>query len=327
MFKDRLALAWISAWFCLMLSLLGCNDSEFDNLRTIDEIPIFEFFDEPRSSVWSLLEDNDGNIWIGTDNNGVFTYDGEQFTNITNSDGLVSNTVYTLTQDNSDAIWLGTQDGISIIDDEQLFFIPALAGVAVSGIIEDEDGTIWIGTFDFGILFIQNGEINQVLDDNCNSCNTINTMFMDSEGIIWFGTSGGLKELRNNTLTLYTTQNGLSGNQITSIYEDQWGSYWVGSVDGTAITRFDGTNDFEEVSLLNSESQNFITSSTEDRFGNLLIGTVGNGLVAYDGLVMYKFFEANLDRTILSLITDRNGDVWVGMNDGTLAKYTGESRL
>ena len=320
-------LPFIKTLIIIFLFISACDDSEFDDLQTAEDISTFEFFDEPRRSVYAIHEDEEGNLWLGTDGNGALRFDGTQFTYFTTSEGMLSNIVYSIIEDETGVVWFGTENGLNILEDGQIFFFTALEGVAVSSLAQDEDGIVWIGTFDFGLLFLENGQLFQFIDDVCIACNVINTIFEDSKGMVWFGTGGGLRGLENDRLTLYTTTDGLSGNDITSIYEDQWGSYWIGTRDGAVITRFDGVDDFEEVSLLNGFSQNFITSTTEDRQGNLLIGTVGLGLVEYNGIVMSRVEEDELDDTIVSMITDQSGDVWIGTFDGTLVKYTGGRTL
>jgi len=50
----------------------------------------------PDNFVRSLFEDSQGNIWIGTLNNGVSRYNGQNFTNFNTSDGLMASPSSTL---------------------------------------------------------------------------------------------------------------------------------------------------------------------------------------------------------------------------------------
>jgi ligand-binding sensor domain-containing protein len=58
--------------------------------------------------VYCINEDNDGNIWIGTVDTGVWKYDGNVLTNYTTKDGLTSNAVNTIYKDKKGALWFGT---------------------------------------------------------------------------------------------------------------------------------------------------------------------------------------------------------------------------
>lgn len=63
--------------------------------------------------VWSINEDNDGNLWIGTIDAGVWKYDGKKLTNFTTKDGLTSNAVNTIYKDEKGDLWFVT-DGEGI---------------------------------------------------------------------------------------------------------------------------------------------------------------------------------------------------------------------
>ena len=43
--------------------------------------------------VWTIAEDNTGNLWIGTIDSGVWRYDGTTLTNFTTENGLSTNSV------------------------------------------------------------------------------------------------------------------------------------------------------------------------------------------------------------------------------------------
>lgn len=63
--------------------------------------------------VWTVNEDDNGNIWIGTYDAGVWRYDGVTLTNYTTKDGLISNTINTIYKDNNGTLWFGT-DGAGV---------------------------------------------------------------------------------------------------------------------------------------------------------------------------------------------------------------------
>jgi ligand-binding sensor domain-containing protein len=60
--------------------------------------------------VYAINEDNNGNIWIGTVDAGVWKYDGKNLTNYTTKDGLTSNAVNTIYKDKNGELWFGTDD-------------------------------------------------------------------------------------------------------------------------------------------------------------------------------------------------------------------------
>ncbi|MGB3075409.1 MAG: two-component regulator propeller domain-containing protein, partial [Chitinophagales bacterium] len=63
--------------------------------------------------VWTINEDNNGNLWIGTYDAGVWRFDGENLTNYTSIDGLTSNAINTIYKDRKGELWFGT-DGAGV---------------------------------------------------------------------------------------------------------------------------------------------------------------------------------------------------------------------
>ncbi|MEL6868031.1 MAG: two-component regulator propeller domain-containing protein, partial [Bacteroidota bacterium] len=56
----------------------------------------------------SIIEDQYGNLWLGTDGHGLLKYDGERFERFTTAEGLCDNTIYDLMEDRKGNIWIGT---------------------------------------------------------------------------------------------------------------------------------------------------------------------------------------------------------------------------
>ena len=68
--------------------------------------------------VQCIGQDINGNMWFGTSGNGVFTFDGKNFGNITINEGLAANNVLSFMLDvkNGD-FWVGTYRGLSRFDE------------------------------------------------------------------------------------------------------------------------------------------------------------------------------------------------------------------
>lgn len=63
--------------------------------------------------VWSVNEDRNGDIWIGTYDSGLWRYDGQNLTNYTTKNGLTSNAINTIYKDKNGELWFGT-DGAGV---------------------------------------------------------------------------------------------------------------------------------------------------------------------------------------------------------------------
>ncbi|MDX2191162.1 MAG: two-component regulator propeller domain-containing protein [Bacteroidota bacterium] len=101
-----------------------------------------------------FIEDIEGNIWIGTNGQGVFKYrNGEIIDNFTTNHGLGSNFCYTIEIDKLQNLWLGHHNGISKLNlkTNQIKFLPnaeEMQGAEINNLAsyKDPEGNIWYGT-------------------------------------------------------------------------------------------------------------------------------------------------------------------------------------
>lgn len=274
--------------------------------------------------VWSMFEDSDGNIWVGTVNNGVSKYDGKNWTVYNVASGLIDNSVISIEQDNDGDIWLGTLNGISILSGNTWTNFDNIAGYQFTAwaLLNDTKGNMWVGTSLLGLLQFKNNEWYQIFDSNCNDCNKVNIVYEDIDNNIWFGSDGDLKRYANNNLNSYTTSNGLPEGAVESIHQDNHGNIWIGTAGGAFVAKY-SKGFFEEVTLFNGMPIYYITSITSDRFGNVWFGLIEDGLVKYDGSIMKSYFEKDglPDNTITALLKDSNGHIWLGTSEGGISKH------
>ena len=170
------------------------------------------------NAIWSLNEDSKGQIWLGTDKEGVskYLYDSDSFQHL----------------------------GSSTTDDR------AIPPGSINDIIEGQNGNIWITVSNYGVKRITEGLEkfeafkNNEDDPNSMAFNNILDLHEDREGYIWVGTDGGgLDRFDRKTKTFkhYThdpeNPNSLSSNSVISLAEDAQGILWVGTWDG-GVNRF-----------------------------------------------------------------------------------------
>ena len=65
------------------------------------------------------FQDSHGRMWFGTNNEGLFRYDGHTFVNFSREDGLYSNTINDIIEDRDGNLWLGTPRGLCKYDGEE----------------------------------------------------------------------------------------------------------------------------------------------------------------------------------------------------------------
>lgn len=240
------------------------------------------YYDYPMSfsrnqskSITSLLEDNEGNIWIGTWGEGIIVID-KSFNKLyhfyysnSNTSVLPTNRIMKLVKDTEGFIWIGTFGGglcKAVKNHEGQFsfstysqFLPHSKGLSDNKIItllNDTKGNIWIGTYYGGLNLLSKEEkYNHPLDakfikfypdgsDNSISNLTIMALCEDKHGNIWIGTMGdGLDRLNpvKNKFSNFrhnpVNQNSLADDDVLSLSVDKTGIIWAGSHLGSGITK------------------------------------------------------------------------------------------
>ena len=163
--KDSRGRIWI-AGFRGGLQIYHPNSGKFETIELQSEI-----YSEKVSSVARLLEDDQGTIWVGTENMGVFrltekngAWSYDQYHSLNDTNFLSDNFVNMITQDDYHNIWVGTQAGLNKFNPEDNTFIPitkddGLISDTIRGLVQDEYGFLWIST-DKGITRYdeENGE-------------------------------------------------------------------------------------------------------------------------------------------------------------------------
>jgi ligand-binding sensor domain-containing protein len=128
------------------------------------------------------------------------------------------------------------------------------------------------------------------------------SIYEDKAGNIWFGTGGGVSRYDGKSFRNFTTKEGLSNNDLTTIMEDKTGKLWFGTrgeacfYDGKTFTVF-RNND--------GKAFNNVWSIIEDKEGNIWFGDV-DGLWRYDGRTFTKVSQ----RGAYAIIEDKNGNIW-----------------
>ena len=328
------------------------TDIKFEHLTVEDGLS--------NNIVFSVLQDRQGFIWIGT-KNGLSKYDGNEFTVYTHDpddlNSLSGNYVRYLFEDHNGLLWIALRPGgLNSFDPVTETFvryqydsnnINSLSNNSTWSIYEDSNNTLWIGTenglnkFDpITKTFTQYH--HDVNNPNSLSHNRVQAICEDNTGTLWIGTQGGLNKFIPATETFSHYQhdannvNSLSHNWTNSIYKDSSGMLWIGT-QGGGINRFDPiTETFihyqHDINDNNSLSYDWTHSIYEDSSGMLWIGT-RNGLNKFDRannkFIHYKQDitqpDSLSDNTVFGIIEDTTGTLWVSTING-LNKYDPDNK-
>ncbi len=302
--------------------LSGCVESE--NVIDPESLETWEIYNAENGlgsdSVWTMAEDEEGNIWVGTMNNGVSKFDGNTWTIYNVSSGLINNAVQCIAQDGYGNMWIGTSGGLSILSHNEWTSISDFGGVYA--ILKDYDDNMWLSTDYYPILEYKNNTWYQYYDDQCEMCNLVYVFFEDNERNLWIGSEADLKKLTSNSTTSYTQSDGLPGGAVMSIHQDIWGNIWIGTRRSANVAKY-YNGKFELVSLSNGLSINWISSIASDNNGNVWFGSLGIGALNYNGSMMQPYTDKDglPDNSVTKILRDKNGYLWFGTMRNGVARY------
>lgn len=202
---------------------------------------------ERKGGVTPLLTDTDGNIWLsyqGTGGIGIFNPTTkvivkEYFYNKEDTTSIQSNTILFMLEDHKDRVWLGSARGLSRFNRNEDNFTryqsnpddsTSLSDNRILFMMEDSEERLWIGTNVAGLnLYVEETDSFRNWKDP-DTFLTIFTGIEDKNGTLWFGTWGtGLYKFdpKSEAMTRYTEKDGLMGNTVPMIIEDDYGNLFL----------------------------------------------------------------------------------------------------
>lgn len=298
--------------------------------------------------VRSLSFDKLGNLWIGTEGNGLVRLNMKSdsqmiFKNDANNpNSICGNFITSIFEDQFGVIWIGTTEGLSRFIKEKTEFesFSDISNLTINSITEDKSGALLIGTEDGFTIFNRSGSEGFMWfrenDQIANSLlsNIVTSVYCDHSGAAWIGTSRGISLLMPAAIFKNHKQ-GLTESDLTSnllvfaVPDTARKKLWLGSKNG-AIDIYDiKTEKFKKVSLdaiskTNSKYKSLHTG-TMLKNGDLLIGTDA-GLVRLPGGDGIPVAEHLTDKgkelkEIYSIFEDKSGNIWLGVLDRGLYRY------
>lgn len=267
LFEDKTGTMWIGT---LKKGISIYNESSYK----------FDFHKFP--DVNCIISSNDGNLWIGTDTNGLF-----------------------LTDQNFNVLrYYGNGDKSD----------------AVVCLLQTDDGTLYAGTYAGGIMRIKNGVLSKITKKDGLASDNVWAMRNYDDGRILIATLGGGLQIWNpknmEFQTFNTANSGLKSRFTTSLTGNDKGLVYVGTSEGVAI--FDKKS--QKISMLSAKDKSMVLSNPNinqvfvDSRGLLWIAS-RNGLNIYNP---EKNVLMEVDKNVLSgqnfilgITEDRNHSMWI----------------
>ncbi|MGD1928263.1 MAG: EAL domain-containing protein [Leptolyngbyaceae cyanobacterium] len=318
--------------------------------------------EQPQSLVtddtWSVYQDTQDNIWIGTEKQGLERFMPETQTfehfpaGIGTPNTIAPGTIVNISEDDSGALWLSIANfGISRFEPNGSRFRlyrhdnhdqDSLGFDNLQDLHESSDGTIWLATDGGGLdrfsleteAFVHYRHDSE--NPNSLSSDAVIAIDEDSQGRLWIGTrAGGLNQFDIQTQSFKHYRhnsdqaNGLANDNVTRVFVDNQDQIWL-SVWGEGVQKF------------NPDTQTYVTFSpmparADIKITNRYVNDIHqspDGIMWFggdDGLEKLNLvtgevlqFEINRHNDIFDIYEDSQGLLWLATADG-LVRFNSET--
>ncbi len=285
------------------------------------------------NNISSILQDQKGFIWIGTDN-GLSRFDGNQFTFYQKSNplysGLHANSINTICETNTNGLWIGTENGVYIYNQVQDTFTPFTKKTSnnikisswINYIIQDKEKNIWIATRKQGV-FQYNTQTGKLIQYEIpENSNIIIRLLNDEQNNIW--ASGPYHLCRLNKVTnkfeIFQIENESTGVYSMALWEDSSHQLWIGTWEKGLWKLDPQTKQVEKYFTPdNGKSILHIHSIIEYSPEIFFIGS-DDGLTIFNPITQESYLYNQYgeescslsDKFIYPMLKDREGGVWIG---------------
>jgi signal transduction histidine kinase/ligand-binding sensor domain-containing protein len=218
---------------------------------------------------YSVCEDHEGAIWVGTSLGGVYRFAGTNVTRFIGPD-LPLTDIWSLFEDSRSNLWVGTSS-FGVLQFQEGRFVPKFdrsqLSDRVNAIYEDHVGRIWFGHLN-GLACYENGQLTKTDMPWHSDESEVLALAEDRHNRLWIGTRGaGLYCFQEGRFTCYTSTNGLPNNLAWSLHVDAEDTLWIGTADG-GLSRM-RAGKFANFSMGDGLADNTVCHIAEDARGRL----------------------------------------------------------
>jgi ligand-binding sensor domain-containing protein len=285
--------------------------------------------------------------WFGSNDDGVYRYDGKTLINFTTKDGLASNRIRGVQEDKSGNFYFTTYEGISKFDGKAFTTLKASAKADPEGWKLQSDDLWFVGPPDAGVVFRYDGKRMHRLEfpktklgdehfkkmprdkfpNAIYSPYDVYCIMRDSKGHVWFGsTCVGVCRYDGKSFDWLTGPNFVEA-PVRSILEDKKGNFWF---TYTGHAPFDGFRTVNDFGKLQKGAEGAIVtgmSLLEADDGKLWVAALRSGVNRYDGKqkTNYPIKDGEATLNVFAVYKDNRADIWLGTNNGGAYKFNGKA--
>ena len=269
-----------------------------------------------------VFQDSKGNLWIGSNDEGLVKFSQDKIQLFTIQDGLPSNSVRDIVEDKYGNIWIGTTSGVVFINNHNQVVAPLGSSdkeLFVRELYCDTANRIWISCSNSKGLYIYSSGVFEKFHGYPQLANNIVTSIaQDSTGAFWFGLiSGGVIKLKDGEVSVLGKEQNMITDTINHIYIDSTDAVWFATEKGVVLLKHGELSFYTEENGLADDN---VERILEDREGNIWFATDRGGI---EKISPGKFKTVNISTSVNCIAEDFSGQVWLGTDSGLLCYHKG----
>lgn len=262
-------------------------------------------------------EDSERNLWLGEESVMYKLRDG-QVTRYSQKEGVPPRgALRPHCEDDQGGVWFAAEGAVARFRDGRFTVYGndrELAGLVITCILKDREGTIWIGT-SAGLFRLAKQFINGLSTGSGLLYREVYPILQSRNGDIWVGSTLGLSRFRNGVF--HNTPLPAPTNNVQALNEDRTGRLWIGIVGGLLL--------YENGKLKNLSSEvggATVCTILTNRYGDVWVGSEGGLFRFKEGQVVghYTTKEGLPSDDVRVIHEDRQGTLWIGTS-GSLTRF------
>ena len=289
-----------------------------------------------------MHEDGSGNLWFGTNGDGVAKYDGDTLVYYTMRQGFGGGAVRGIVEDKKGNLWFATDGGVSRYNKEKEN-LPCNKRTCIHNLIVEKD---------LKEHQKQQAELftNLTMQDGLAN-NQLWSILLDKDGNFWFGTENGVSFYDGKTFSHFELpvpdltkfpDTYPAPKLVGCMFQDKAGIIWFGT-NGGGVYYYDASSQSKQgravlgnLSEKDGLCNNVIQSILQDKKGNMWFGSRFGGASCYNysagvkkdpkDFKNYDFInpEGQHRNFVWTLFEDKLGNIWFGTAGDGVFLYNGK---
>ena len=274
----------------------------------------------PEDWITSVCEDREGNLWVGTGNNGLVRLHNGNVTTLAPPDHWQGRAVLSVARDSAGAMWIGTEGaGLYRLQDGNWTNFDQNSGLRhryIWSVLPEVQKKTWAGTWG-GSLLGWNGSRFEVLPELADFNAQVTALFALSDGALLIGTGLGLIRYEPGTITWLAREPGIAFPDVRAVVAAPDGTVWFG-MSGGGLGRL-RAGELRQFRLGDGLSSEFVQCLHLDHDGTLWIGTL-KGLNRFKNgrFVAITKDQGLANDTICDIEDDGRGFFWISSHGGIM---------